>query len=243
MPPATSLINELHTLKSLANYHAWIFEEIQPFLGTRLAEIGGGIGTVATVLAQEHLLQRHDASLDVFEPDATLFALLDESLRGQFAPLMQTGRLRAVRGQFHPDPRRYDTIILVNVLEHVEDDGGLLSSVHASLAPHGALIVYVPALSWLFSPLDRDIGHFRRYDRRRLRDLFESHSFEIVKTAYMDMAGVVPWYLLNVLCRSKTINPGLARLYDRWGIPVTKFIERRFGAPLGKNLLIIGQKP
>jgi hypothetical protein len=65
----------------------------------------------------------------------------------------------------------------------------------------------------------------------------------VVKAIYMDMAGILPWYLFNVLGRSRTINARLAQLYDRWFVPATKFVERRCGAPLGKNLLIIGQKP
>ncbi len=242
MPSISPLTNELQTLRSLTNYHAWIFEELRPFLGAHLVEIGGGLGAFAAVLAREHILRRGGASLEVFEPDAALFAALNEFLHEQFVPLMQAGRLRTVQGEFRSAPQRYDTIILVNVLEHIEDDGRLLDSIYESLTPQGTLIVYVPALSWLFSPLDRDVGHFRRYDMPRLRRLFESSRFEIVKAIYMDMAGIVPWYLLNVLCRSRTINPGLARLYDRWGIPVIRALERCTGAPLGKNILMIGRK-
>lgn len=242
MPPVTKLTHELRTLRSLTNYHAWIFEELRPFLGTQLVEIGGGLGAFASLLAREHILRRPGASLDVFEPDATLFAGLDEFLHGQFAPLIQAGRLRTVHGELHSSPQRYDTCILVNTLEHVEEDGRLLGRIHESLAPRGTVIVYVPALSWLFSPLDQDVGHFRRYDMHHLRSLLESHGYEIAKAIYMDMAGIVPWYLLNVLCRSKTINPGLARFYDRGIVPVLKTLERHIGAPIGKNILMIGRK-
>lgn len=242
MPSPTPLTHELQTLKSLTNYHEWIFDELRPFLGIQLVEIGGGIGAFAALLTREHLLGHPEASMEVFEPDPALFASLDEFLHEQFAPLLQTGRLRTIRGEFDSTSRRFDTAILVNALEHIEDDGGLLDSIHASLAPGGTVIVYVPALPWLFSPLDRDVGHFRRYDRHRLRRLFESHHFDIVKAIYMDMAGIVPWYLLNVLCRSRTINPKLARLYDRWIVPVIRALERRTSPPLGKNILMIGRK-
>jgi SAM-dependent methyltransferase len=243
MPPVTPLAHELQTLRLLTNYHAWIFEEIRPFLGAQLAEIGGGLGAFASVLAREHLLRRPEASLEVFEPDSALFAVLDEFLHEQFAPLMQAGRLRTVRGEFHSSPQRYDTAILVNALEHIEDDGRVIDSIYESLAPRGTLIVYVPALPWLFSRLDRDVGHFRRYNKRQLRRLFESSRFEVVKAIYMDMAGILPWYLFNVLGQSRAINARLAQLYDRRFVPATKFVEQRCGAPLGKNLLIIGRRP
>lgn len=243
MPSPPALPRELETLRPLTNYYAWIFEELEPFLGARVVEIGGGIGTFAAVLLRNHVLGRPETSLDVFEPDAQLFGKLDTFLREQFRSLIQAGRLRTMRDEFRPSPRRYDSTILINALEHIEDDGRLLASVHESLAPQGTLIVYVPALSWLFSPLDRDVGHFRRYDRRQLRCLFESHGFAVVKAIYMDMAGIIPWYVLNVVCRSRTISPALARLYDRWGIPAIKALEQRTGAPLGKNILMIGRKP
>lgn len=243
MSPTSPLTHELQTLKSLTNYPAWIFEELRPFLGTQLAEIGGGLGAFTAVIARKHVLRHPNASLDVFEPDAALFDALGEFLHEQFHPLMQTGRLQTIQGEFRSPPQQYDTAILVNVLEHIEDDGRLLDSIYESLAPHGKLIVYVPALPWLFSQLDHAVGHVRRYDKRRLRQLFETHRFEVVKAIYMDMAGILPWYLFNVLGRSRTINARLARIYDRWCVPATKFVERRCGAPLGKNLLIIGQKP
>lgn len=243
MPPPPALPRELATLRLLTNYYAWIYEELRPFLGARVVEIGGGIGTFAAVLLRNHVLGRPDASLDVFEPEAELFSGLVAFLREQFDPLIQTGRLRMIRDEFRSVPARYDSTILINALEHIEDDGGLLGSIRESLAPQGTVIVYVPALRWLFSPLDRDVGHFRRYDMPQLRRLLESQRFRIVKAIYMDMAGIVPWYVLQVLCRAKTINPVLAHLYDRWGIPAVRALEQRTGAPLGKNLLMIGRKP
>lgn len=242
MPPITPLAHELQTLRSLTNYHAWIFEELRPFLGTRLVEVGGGVGAFASVLAREHILRHAGASLDIFEPDAALFAELDELMREQHAPLILAGRLRTIQGEFRSSPQQYDTTVLINVLEHIENDGRMLGLIHESLAPQGTLIVYVPALPWLFSQLDRDVGHFRRYNKRQLRRLFESSRFEVVKAIYMDMPGIVPWYLINVLCRSKTINPRLAQLYDRWAVPVIRTLEQCAGVPLGKNILMIGRK-
>lgn len=243
MPAPPALPRELKTLRPLTNYYAWIFEELRPYLGARLVEIGGGIGTFAAVLLRNHVLSRPDTSLDVFEPNTDLYRELDAFLYEHFRPLIQAGRLRTVRDEFRPTPRRYDSTILINALEHIEDDSRLLALIQESLAPQGTVIVYVPALSWLFSPLDRDVGHFRRYDMSPLRRLIESHGFEVVKAIYMDLVGILPWYILNVLCRSRTISPTLARLYDRWGIPAVRTLERRIGAPLGKNILMIGRKP
>ncbi len=243
MTDTSSPAYELEALKHLTNYYAWIVEEAAPFLGSRIAEIGGGIGTFTAFLVHSHVLQHPQRSLEVMEPDPALYQSLVDHLQSRFHDLVQADRLRMTNGTFARPPQPFDSIVMVNVLEHIQDDEALVRTIHQSLTPGGTVIVFVPALQQLFSPFDKAAGHFRRYEKHRLQHMLEASGFRIAKAIYMDMAGILPWYLLNVLGRSRAINARLARLYDRWGIPVTKFIERRCGAPLGKNLLIIGQRP
>lgn len=234
---------ELDALKNLTNYYTWIFEESVPFLGSRIAEIGGGIGTFTSVLVHSHVLRHSTRSLEVMEPDPALYPVLVDRLQNRFHDLVQADRLRMTNGTFTVPPRPFDSIVMINVLEHIQDDEALLRTIHRSLAPGGTVIVFVPALQQLFSPLDKAAGHFRRYEKSQLRHILESSGFHVATAIYMDMAGVIPWYLIHVLGGSRTINARMARFYDRWGVPITKFIERCCGAPLGKNLLMIGQKP
>jgi len=234
---------ELDALKNLTNYYTWIVEETAPFLGSHIAEIGGGIGTFTSLLVQLHVLRHPERSLEVIEPDPTLYQSLVDRLQNRFHDLVLADRLRMTNGTFTRLPQPFDSIVMVNVLEHIQDDEAMVRTIYQSLTPGGTVIVFVPALQQLFSPFDKAAGHFRRYEKHRLQHMLETSGFRIAKAIYMDMAGILPWYLLNVLGRSRAINARLARLYDRWGIPITKFIERRCGAPLGKNLLIIGQKP
>jgi hypothetical protein len=75
-----------------------------------------------------------------------------------------------------------------------------------------------------------------------LEQIMRAGGFEVVAAKYMDCLGVLPWYLLNVIGGSTSINPRLARLYDRWFVPVTRWIEQ-FGPPrIGKNILIVARK-
>ena len=234
---------ELDALKNLSNYYAWIVDECAPFLGTRLAEIGGGIGTFTAFLARSQVQRHGERSLDVFEPDAALHRSLVDRMQSEFRGLIQAGRLRVTHGAFSPHPQRFDTVVLVNVLEHIPDDESLVRAIHRSLAPGGTVIIFVPALQRLFSPLDKAVGHLRRYEKRQLRRLLESGGFGIARATYMDMAGVITWYLVHVLGRSQRISARMAEAYDRWVVPLTSAIERRCGAFVGKNLLIIGRKP
>jgi SAM-dependent methyltransferase len=237
-----SLTASLERLSALENYHRWIFEEIQPFLGNRLAEIGAGTGTFTEFLVTAQLASNLAAHLAAFEPSEHYHRKLYEKLRGHYPDLIQAGRLTATQGYFDVSPEGFDTIIMINVLEHIENDLDAIRTVYRSLVPGGMYIVFVPALQWLYSPFDKAVGHYRRYERTHLEEIFRIEGFIVVKAKYMDCLGILPWYLLNVLGGSQSINPRLARLYDTWFVPVTKWVERLGEPCMGKNILMVGRK-
>lgn len=233
---------DLETLATLQNYHEWIVDEARPFLGSCIAEIGAGLGTITDLLIRKHLRHRPDARLEVFEPARNLYRNLEERLHDRYLDLLQGGRLKAIETSFQPDSRRFDTILMINVLEHIEHDREFIRLVYQSLERNGVLIVFVPALQWLYSEFDKSVGHHRRYEKDTLCELMRAEGFQVVKSKYMDLGGVLPWFLLNVLGKSATINGRLARIYDRWFVPCTRWIEDRCGAFLGKNVFVVGRK-
>lgn len=237
-----SLTASLDKLAALENYYQWVLEELRPFLGNRLAEIGAGTGTFTELLITAHIASNPAAHLAVFEPSEHYYRKLHEKLRGRYPGLIQTGRLAATQGYFHASPEGFDTIVMINVLEHIENDLDAVRTVHQSLAPGGTYIAFVPALQWLYSAFDGAVGHHRRYERTQLEEVFHQGGFEVVKAKYMDCMGVLPWYLINVLGGSTSINPHLARLYDTWFVPVTKWVEGLREPRVGKNILMIGRK-
>src|SRR5207244_311060 len=114
-------------------------------------------------------------------------------------------------GYFQPSRDTCDTVVMINVLEHIEDDQDIVRMAHQSLVPGGALVIYSPALRWLYSSYDKAVGHYRRYEKNPLEDLLRAAGFAVDRAKYMDSLGVLPWYLLNVLGGSININPHLAR--------------------------------
>jgi SAM-dependent methyltransferase len=236
------LTPDLEALADLENYPQWIVDEIKPYLGARLAEIGAGIGTITKRIADGHLQHLPEARLEAFEPAGNLYRRLQEQLNHSYPELVGNGRLVATRGYFESSPERYDTVIMINVLEHIEEDQATLQQVFRSLTPDGRVVVFVPALSWLYSPYDKAVGHYRRYEKEQLEGLFKKSGFELLKAKYLDCLGMLPWYLFYVLGRSQSMNRDLAQLYDRWVVPVTRWIEERHPPVLGKNILIVGRK-
>ena len=241
-PEHDSLTSDLEALAGLENYHGWILDEIRPYLRPRLVEIGGGIGTFAKLLVRAHLLPHPAARLEIFEPARALHLRLRDDLQQAYPDLIRTGRLVVTGTFFRPAPDQCDTIIMINVLEHIQDDQDTIRDAYQSLSPGGTLIVYSPALPWLYSPHDKAVGHYRRYEMNGLEQLMEKEGFAVVAAKYMDCLGVLPWYLLNVIGGSTSINPHLAHLYDTCFVPATRLLERLWRPRIGKNVLVVARK-
>jgi hypothetical protein len=132
--------------------------------------------------------------------------------------------------------------VYVNVLEHIENDLDELRFVFRTLKVGGVLCIFVPALSWLYGNLDKEVGHFRRYHKHQLKGLVQQAGFEIEKIKYFDMPGIVPWYILFVLLK-RSISGNNVSLYDKLAVPLIRKVESIVSPPVGKNLLLVCKKP
>ena len=122
MTDCECLTASLLALDDLENYYRWLVEEVRPFFGERLVEIGAGIGTFTTWLVRSHVSCHPTARLEVFEPEGSLYQHLHKRLETAHPDLLRAGRLTTTNGVFRSSPDRFDTVIMVNVLEHIEDD-------------------------------------------------------------------------------------------------------------------------
>ena len=223
---------DLEAMSFAQNYHRWIVDEFAPFLGQHVAEVGAGVGNVSQML-----LDRHIEKLAAFEPDQRMFAELERALAPE-------PRAHAVQGFFGPEQAGadYDALVYVNVMEHVEHDRREMAHAFRALRPGGHLLVFVPALQWLYSPFDKKVGHYRRYTKRGLVGKAKAAGFEIAKARYFDVAGVLPWYVNFVLLKNEMAG-GAVSLYDNAVVPIMKRVERVLPLPLGKNVLLAARKP
>ena len=224
----------LEDLEDLPNYNDWIVSQFAPFLNGSTAEIGAGLGTISGRLLS--LVQ----SLDLIEPAPVMARQLQEKFIGEDHVRIFDRTLEDWQQAVGQD--EYDGIVLVNVLEHIKDDRAAARGFFRSLKPGGHLMIFVPAMPFLYSKLDYAYGHYRRYTRNSLKDCIANAGFEIEKLHFVDVAGVFPWWLINTLGKKTDFNPAIAALYDRYFIPVTKFFERFISPPLGKNILIIAER-
>ncbi len=224
---------DLEALADMPNYYAWIMSWFRPYVRGRVVEYGAGTGTFSRYLRP--LAQ----SLTLVEPSINLHA----ALRERFVDDASV-EIRAMTLEEHVSqtaPGAVDTVVLVNVLEHIEHDTWALSELSRVVAPGGYILIFVPALSFLMSKLDTMLGHFRRYHRAELEDRLAGAGIEILACRYFDLPGVVPWYILNKLLGSSSFNPTLVKLYDRVVVPIARGTEVIIPPPLGKNLVAIGR--
>jgi SAM-dependent methyltransferase len=135
-----------------------------------------------------------------------------------------------------------DSIIYVNVLEHVEDDAAELAAMYFLLRPGGHALIFVPANPWMMGSMDRELGHFRRYTMKDLQRKCETAGFEIRLASYFDFFGIAPWWLKYCLLQSKTLEPAAVRLYDRYVVPASRFLEGIIPPPVGKNIVLVAGK-
>ena len=224
---------DLEAMSFARNYHEWIADEFAPYLGEEVAEVGAGSGDFT-----ELILERGGRCVSCFEPSNNMYPILEkrhldregvETIQSFFGEKLEENR------------ERFDSAVYVNVLEHVEYDREEVGFAHEALKRGGHLAILVPALEWLYSEFDSQLGHFRRYRRGNLVALLEDQGFEIQEAKYFDMAGIMPWYLLMVMF-NKALNSGNVSAYDKFVIPISRFLEGKWAPAIGKNLLVIGRK-
>ena len=158
---------ELDAMAEARNYCLWIMRYFTPYLGRRVVEIGAGTGTISDLL----LKQKNTSELVLFEAANNLVPHLHRRFGnsnvhvhcGPFDVSLLSGPT--------------DSVVLVNVLEHILDDGTLLSQIYESLRPGGSLLLFVPALAWNYGSLDKAFGHYRRYSRQGVKERARESKF------------------------------------------------------------------
>lgn len=232
---------ELESMAEAANYHRWILDFFKPYLGQHLVEVGAGLGSVSELILGRHSCQ----TLSLVEPSEVMYQTL--VARAQQLNNTRT-EVKAFHGTFPALALQIkalqepDSVLYINVLEHIEDDEAELRSVWQNLAKDGRVMVMAPALTWLYGSFDARLGHFRRYRKPELEEKLRRAGFQILRSSYFDLPGIVPWWIKYRLLRSETMEQRMVRLYDRFIVPAVRLIETRVPPPIGKSVIAIAQK-
>lgn len=223
----------LESVRRARGLNRWVLEQIRPFVGNRVFEAGCGIGNFT-----EQLLDRERLICADLDPYYT------EVIARRYAHLanVRTARMDMAEPEhFETIAReRPDTVISLNVVEHIEDDLAALKNYYDVLQPAGHAIILVPAHEWLYTACDRSLGHHRRYTRAQLAEILKSAGFEVLHTSEFNRLGVLGWWASGKMGR-RVLSPAQMKLFNRL-LPVAKVVEKLDGLP-GLSVIAIGRKP
>jgi len=227
---------ELATLSGATNFLTWISDEIEPYLGDAVLEVGAGVGAIATKLATA------GHTVLAIEPAENVYPELQRRTAGMHGvtarPVTSQQLLQEGAGS------SFDSVVYVSVLEHLRDDVDELRTAARLVRPGGTVALFVPAMPSLYGSLDFKSGHYRRYDRALLSQAIEQAGLDLVKVEYLDLAGVVPYFLMYRLLAVPTLDAGSSKVYDRVIVPISRFLATHAGSPaVGKNLVAVARRP
>lgn len=222
----------LDSLEGATNYSAWILEQMGPYLGSHLLEVGAGHGTFTELLAGG---DRRVVAVDLSQRCA-------EVLRDRFAGHTGVHVAQGDHAVAVPEGP-FDTVVMINVLEHIEDDASVLDDLSRMLRPGGRLVLWVPALPGLYSEFDRRVGHYRRYRLAELRSRLDTAGFKADDLHYANAIGAVGWWVSARMLRGNPTAGRGVRYFDRFLVPLVRRLESWYRPPFGQSILAVATRP
>ncbi len=231
--------SDLEIMARAKRYNAWLGSLIKPYIGASAIEIGAGTGNIASLYASK--LQRGV----LLEPDPAGYSVLSKmaSENNWIVSVYNNdlhGYLDLIRKR-SKQMETFHTALYINVLEHIEDDILELTSVRSILKPGGRLIIYVPAYPWLYSAVDRAVGHYRRYTKASLTKKITEAGFKITTIKYVNLIGIPGW-IINRFSGRTTQSTSLIVTYDRLITPFINLFDAMVIHSIGLSLFVVAER-
>ncbi|NCD22857.1 MAG: methyltransferase domain-containing protein [Spartobacteria bacterium] len=233
-PSLHALSHSLDLLKDTYNYNHWIYSLLREHLGDTICEVGAGTGNLTQFFLPAQ-------SVLCIEPEAQYGDALRRLAQVHLNLQVYSGGLADCAGA-RGHAAAFATVVCVNVLEHIEDDAQALEQMESLLQAGGRLLLYVPAGPWAYGHLDRQLGHFRRYSKRRIRQLAAQVGFELERCIYVNFAGVFGWFWHSRVLGRDVVSPQSAQFVDRL-VPYLSAVERLVRPVVGQSLFAVLRKP
>jgi SAM-dependent methyltransferase len=225
----------LRRMAMLAPYNRWLHERFEGYLGNRILEVGSGVGNQTRYFVDD----RERVVASDIEPHYV------RELAGRFGDRSNV-RIASYRFPLRDEDRDelrsegIDTIVCMNVLEHIEDDVSTLKDFAQVLPTGGHLVLLVPSLKALYGTLDEHLHHFRRYDRPELQTKVTGAGFAIDEIRFLNRPAVPGWWLSSRVLKRKVMPKGQLRFF-KWIMPLLKF-EEKHPPGFGLSLLVLARK-
>ena len=233
-PSIAFTLEDQRQMTRARNYFAWQSRLVVRELGRRVVEVGCGIGNFTRLLLDRELLIALDSEKACV--DALRASLGELPNVRALACSVEGPEFRELAG-CHPD-----SVLCVNVLEHVEDDLAALRAMREIVVPGGVVVLLVPAFPALYGPIDRNLGHYRRYRRGGLIQLADAAGLSVDKLHYVNFVGFFGWWLNARVFKREAQSDAQIALFDRVVAPISSVIEGLVSPPFGQSLLAVLRK-
>jgi SAM-dependent methyltransferase len=210
----------------------WMYGEIKPVLHGDVLEVGSGIGTFSEKIIRD----LPSSNVTLTDASLTYVRALEERFSNDNNIFTYKLDLNCKRDYERIGYEKFDSILAINVLEHIKNDEFALEELHKMLKREGLLVVLVPCHKFLYNVIDTSIGHFRRYTKRDLESKARKAQFTIDRMFYFNMLGIVGWYMNGNLGGNPRINSGAYEIFDKI-VPLLRYSEKIIGKKMGLSLI------
>ena len=211
-------------------YRRYQYDLIAPHCGRTILEVGAGLGEFAEQFDDVDRLVLTDVDPGAVDLMARRFA-------GR--PEVQTRTLALGVAPELDEP--VDSVVAINVLEHIEDDAGALRSLATAVQPGGSIVLWVPGYQQLYGEFDRKVGHVRRYTPSTLASAVRRAGLDVELVKPVNLLGGIAWWLTVRRGGSTSPDSKLVAVFDRFVVPVTRALERVMRPPFGQSVLCVAR--
>lgn len=220
----------LEIMKNASYYNNWILSFFKDYLNGEIIEIGGGIGNFTSLLINY-------GKVTSIEIEKSYLPKISKATRNR----AESGFGDIEKDKYFFGDKKFNVAVMLNVLEHIKDDASAIRNTHKLLKKKGFAIILVPAHQLLYSKLDENLGHYRRYTKTTLNKLLKQNGFKILSSRYLNVSGMVGWLINGRVLKKEIIPNEQLKFFDFLFRPAL-FAERFIEFPLGLSVMTIAQK-
>jgi SAM-dependent methyltransferase len=231
-------LDTLSVIEEAKNFNSWTYNTIRPWLKGKVLEIGSGTGNISEFAVAENL---EIVLSDIRENYRTILT----NKFGSSSNVKAVLNLDIVSENFQQHFREYlgsfDSLFCLNVVEHIKDDALALQNCALLLKPGGNMVILVPAFQGLYNEFDRQLEHYRRYNRRSLEKIFPS-GFSFAYSRYFNVFGILGWFVSGKLMNKSLIPGKQMKIFD-FLIRFLKYADNLVFRRAGLSVIVVGKKP
>lgn len=221
----------LESMNQADRYNQWTLNQFKEFLKGKILEVGCGIGNFTKSLLEYGEVYGIDIRKDYVEKTEKILSKSN----------VRIGLGDIEKGKYFFKNEKFDTVVCINVLEHIKQDDLVINNMYKILNKEGYLVLITPSHPFLYGEIDKSIGHYRRYTKKAIVAKLESSGFKILKFRSLNLIGSIGWFISGRILKNKIVDQSKIKLFNLLA-PIFLRIEDLINSPFGTSFLIIAKK-